>query len=76
VRPTFDGAGFAIESHLLDGLPSIELTESTPIEVCFLMRLRDEQRFPSAALLKAQILQDVGRAQTYFRRAGSLPTDH
>ncbi|MFZ0275004.1 MAG: riboflavin biosynthesis protein RibF [Acidobacteriaceae bacterium] len=76
VRPTFDGAGFAIESHLLDGLLSIELTESTPIEVCFLMRLRDEQRFPSAALLKAQILQDVGRAQTYFRRAGSLPTDH
>jgi riboflavin kinase/FMN adenylyltransferase len=76
VRPTFDGAGFAIESHLLDGPPSVELTESTPIDVCFLMRLRDEQRFPSPEALKAQILHDVGRAQKYFRRFRSLTTDH
>jgi riboflavin kinase/FMN adenylyltransferase len=67
-RPTFDGAGFAIESYLLDGPPPVELTEATPIEVCFLLRLREERRFPSPEALKAQILKDVGRAQKYFRR--------
>jgi len=70
LRPTFDGAGYAIESHLLDGPPPVELTESTPVEVCFLMRLREERRFPSPEALKAQIVSDVGRAQKYFRRAG------
>ena len=68
-RPTFEGAGFAIESHLLDGPPPVELTEATPIEVCFLMRLREERRFPSPEALKAQILRDVERAQRYFRLA-------
>jgi riboflavin kinase/FMN adenylyltransferase len=68
-RPTFEGAGFAVESHLLDGPPPVELTEATPIEVCFLMRLREERRFPSPEALKAQILRDVERAQRYFRRA-------
>jgi riboflavin kinase/FMN adenylyltransferase len=77
-RPTFEGAGFAVESHLLDGPPTVELTESTPIEVCFLMRLREERRFPSPEALKAQILRDVERARRYFRRAaerltGNLP---
>ena len=68
-RPTFEGAGFAVESHLLDGPPPVELTEATPIEVCFLMRLREERRFPSPEALKAQILRDVERAQRYFRLA-------
>ncbi len=77
-RPTFEGAGFAVESHLLDGPPSVELTEATPIEVCFLMWLREERRFPSPEALKAQILRDVERARRYFRRAaerltGNLP---
>jgi len=71
-RPTFDGAGFAIESYLLDGPPPVELTEATSIEVCFLLRLREERRFPSPEALKAQIMQDVGRAQKYFRRAESM----
>jgi riboflavin kinase/FMN adenylyltransferase len=69
-RPTFDGAGFAIESHLLDGPPPVEVTVDTPIEVCFLARLRGERRFPSPEALKEHILRDVGRAQRYFRRAG------
>ena len=67
-RPTFEGAGYAVESHLLDGPPPVELTETTPVEVCFLMRLREERRFPSPETLKAQILQDVARAKEYFRR--------
>jgi riboflavin kinase / FMN adenylyltransferase len=68
-RPTFEGVGYAIESHLLDGPPPIELTATTPVEVCFLMRLREERRFPSPEALREQILRDVGRAQRYFRRA-------
>jgi riboflavin kinase/FMN adenylyltransferase len=72
-RPTFEGAGFAVESHLLDGPPSVELT-GEPIEVCFLMRLREEQKFPSPEALKAQILSDAGRARRYFRLLGSPPS--
>jgi riboflavin kinase / FMN adenylyltransferase len=75
-RPTFEGAGYAVESHLLDGPPPVELTESTPVELCFLMRLREERRFPSPEALKAQIGRDVARAREYFRRVGraqSLP---
>jgi riboflavin kinase / FMN adenylyltransferase len=73
-RPTFEGAGFAIESHLLDGPPATPITESTLIETCFLMRLRGEQRFPFPDALKEQILRDVGRARKYFRRAKSAGT--
>jgi riboflavin kinase/FMN adenylyltransferase len=68
VRPTFDGVGYAMETHLLDGPPPVALDAGTPIELCFLTRLREERRFPSAEELRAQILQDVGRAREYFRR--------
>lgn len=74
VRPTFDGAGFAVESHLLDGPPPVEVTETTPVEVCFLMRLREERRFPSPEELRAQIGRDVERARTYLRRTAEAPT--
>ena len=70
VRPTFEDAGFAVETHLLEGPPPVELTDDTPLELCFLKRLRAEQRFPSPEALKAQILQDVEQARSYFRRAG------
>jgi riboflavin kinase / FMN adenylyltransferase len=65
-RPTFDGAGFAIEAHLLDGPPPVELTETTPIELSFLERLREERRFPSPEALREQILCDVAQAREYF----------
>lgn len=68
-RPTFEGAGYAIEAHLLDGPPAVDLTEATPVELCFLMRLREERRFPSPEALRAQILRDVQRAQRWFRRS-------
>ena len=68
VRPTFDGVGYAVETHLLDGPPPVPLTESTPIELCFLTRLRAERRFPSPEELRTQILRDVQRARSYFRR--------
>jgi len=65
-RPTFGADSFAIESHLLDFHP-IELTEETAIETCFLRRLRDEIKFPSVEVLRAQIGKDVALAQRYFR---------
>jgi riboflavin kinase/FMN adenylyltransferase len=68
LRPTFAEAGFAVESHLLDGAPPVELTERTTLELCFLRRLRDERQFPSPDALKVQIRRDVEQAQRYFRR--------
>jgi riboflavin kinase/FMN adenylyltransferase len=64
-RPTFGADSFAVETHLLDFEP-IDLTESTPLELTFLHRLRAEQRFPTPEALRAQIGQDVRRTQRYF----------
>jgi riboflavin kinase / FMN adenylyltransferase len=68
-RPTFDGAGFAVETHILDFEP-IALEETTPIELEFLLRLRGEQTWPTPEALKAQIMKDVRRAQRYFSLCG------
>lgn len=67
-RPTFEGAGFSVETHILNFEP-VELDEETPLEVEFLFRLRPEVAWPSPEALKAQILRDVARAQRYFRLA-------
>jgi riboflavin kinase/FMN adenylyltransferase len=69
-RPTFDGAGFSIETHILN-FELMEMDESTQLELEFLMRLRAEKRFDSPEALKAQIMRDVAHAQRYFRRVGS-----
>ena len=65
-RPTFGEASFAVESHILD-FESIDMDETTPIELQFLLRLRGEITWPSPEALKAQIFKDVARAQRYFR---------
>jgi riboflavin kinase / FMN adenylyltransferase len=65
-RPTFGADSFAIESHLLNFHP-IELSPETEIELYFLDRLRDEIKFPSVEVLRAQIGRDVAKAQRYFR---------
>ncbi|MGH9522557.1 MAG: bifunctional riboflavin kinase/FAD synthetase [Terriglobales bacterium] len=65
VRPTFGEDSFAIESHLLNFHP-IELTAQTEVELCFLKRLRDEQKFPSTDALREQIAKDVHRARRFF----------
>ena len=65
-RPTFGADGeLSIETFLLE-----PLTGETPerIRVEFLRRVRDERKFENAEALKGQILRDVGRAQTFFRR--------
>lgn len=64
-RPTFGEDSFAIETHLLNFHP-IEVTAETEIEMHFLQRLRDEVKFPSVDLLRAQIATDVKTAQRYF----------
>ena len=65
-RPTFGEASFAVESHILDFEP-IEISDTTPIELEFLLRLRGEIEWPSLEALKAQIFKDVARAKRYFR---------
>jgi riboflavin kinase/FMN adenylyltransferase len=70
-RPTFGEDSFAVESYLLNFEP-MDLTEETPLELTFLLRLRDEIRFPSPEALKSQILRDVRRAGRYFHLAKRL----
>ena len=67
-RPTFEGAGFGVETHILDFEP-IDLREETPLQLEFLLRLRPEMTWPSPEALKAQIFKDVARAKRYFRLA-------
>ncbi|HEY6766870.1 MAG TPA: bifunctional riboflavin kinase/FAD synthetase [Candidatus Sulfotelmatobacter sp.] len=64
-RPTFGADLFAIETHLLNFHP-LELTPETPVEICFLDRLRDEIKFPSVDALREQIARDVRKARRYF----------
>jgi riboflavin kinase/FMN adenylyltransferase len=70
-RPTFGADSFAVETHLFNFAP-IDLTESTPIELTFLHRLRPERRFDSPELLRTQIGLDVQKALRYFTLADSL----
>jgi riboflavin kinase/FMN adenylyltransferase len=64
VRPTFDGANVTVESHLLGF--NRDLT-SGDMEVRFLSRLRDEQKFPGIDALREQVLRDIGKAQEFHR---------
>jgi len=70
-RPTFAEANpaLSIETFLLSPFDG-----ETPgrIEVEFLHRVRAEQRFENPEALKAQILRDVGQANTFFRRWNKL----
>lgn len=63
VRPTFDGAGVTVESHLVDF--SEDLSEG-PMHVRFWERIRGEQSFASPRELREQVLRDVDRAKAYF----------
>lgn len=65
-RPTFEGVGFGVETHILNFEP-VDMDETTPLELEFLMRLRPEMEWPSPEALKAQIFKDVARAKRYFR---------
>jgi len=62
-RPTFDGRGVTVESHLF-GFAE-EISEGR-MEVRFHARLRDEQKFFGADQLRAQIARDIESAREYF----------
>jgi riboflavin kinase / FMN adenylyltransferase len=64
-RPTFGADSFAIETHILNFHP-IELSDDSPIELTFLHRLRDEQKFDTIDALQEQIGRDVQSANRYF----------
>lgn len=65
-RPTFEGAGFSVETHILNFEP-MEIDDDTPLDLEFLMRLRPEIQWPSPEALLGQIVKDVGRAKRYFQ---------
>ena len=62
-RPTFDGRGVTVESHLF-GFD--EQISSGAMEVRFHARLRDERKFSGAEELKTQIARDIVAAREYF----------
>lgn len=66
VRPTFGVEELTVETFLLR---TLEHPSPETLEVHFHRFVREERRFSSPAALKAQIMQDVGRAQAYWRRA-------
>jgi riboflavin kinase/FMN adenylyltransferase len=67
-RPTFEGVGFGVETHILD-FEAVDLGEETQIDLEFLKRLRGEKKWETPEALKEQIMKDVARAQRYFRLA-------
>ena len=56
VRPTFGPGPRTLECHLLDFAGDLY---GAQVRVTFVKRLRDEQRFPTAGALAAQIARDV-----------------
>ncbi len=62
-RPTFAGASFAVETHLLDHPADLY---GQPMEIRFLARLRSELKFDSTEALVAQVRRDVERSRAYF----------
>jgi riboflavin kinase/FMN adenylyltransferase len=74
-RPTFGHIpgtpDFTVETHILNFHP-IDLTETTPIRLSFLHRLRPEIKWPNPEALRAQIGLDVARATRYFSLCKNL----
>jgi riboflavin kinase / FMN adenylyltransferase len=62
-RPTFNGAGVTVESHLFG---FSEIHASGRMEVRFHARIRDERRFSGVDELRAQIANDIESARKYF----------
>jgi len=56
---------FSIETHLLDWDFDEELY-GTPIEVCFITKLRGERKFENVEALKKQVEEDIQKARLYW----------
>jgi riboflavin kinase/FMN adenylyltransferase len=70
-RPTFDGQGITVESHLFDFQEQIS---NGPMKVRFRTRLRDEQKFSGPDQLREQIARDIAAAQDYFVKTFTMGT--
>ena len=64
-RPTFGETDRAIETHLLGYSGDLY---GRQIRLSFVLRLRDERRFPDVDALRAQIEADQRRAERLFSR--------
>jgi riboflavin kinase/FMN adenylyltransferase len=62
-RPTFNGTGVTVESHLFG---FNETVTGGRMELLFLQRIRDEQKFSGVDALRAQITIDIETARKYF----------
>ena len=69
VRPTFNGSGLSVETHLLE--PPGEFPPGR-IEVHFWKRLREEKKFSGPEGLRAQIAKDIAAANRFFARLRHL----
>jgi riboflavin kinase/FMN adenylyltransferase len=65
VRPTFNGSGLSVETHLLDYSGNFSPKR---IEVRFWKRLREEKKFAGPEELKLQIAKDIAAANRFFSR--------
>ena len=68
-RPTVGGGRVLLEVHLLDFAGDLY---GQRLQVGFLERLREEQRFPSLEALTAQIERDRACARTFFVSRGMM----
>jgi phosphoribosyl 1,2-cyclic phosphate phosphodiesterase len=71
MRPTFNGTGLTVETHLLDYSGNFLPKR---IEVRFWKKLREEKKFGGAEELKAQIAKDIARANEFFARLRRVRT--
>jgi riboflavin kinase/FMN adenylyltransferase len=71
VRPTFGAGAQTVEAHLLDA--DQDLYGQT-VEVAFVSRLRDEQRFPDLETLKARMAADLLAVRDCLGAPGSTGT--
>jgi riboflavin kinase/FMN adenylyltransferase len=62
-RPTVNGDKPILEVHLLNFKDDLY---GQHLSVCFLKKLRDEQKFESLEALKTQIFKDIDDATSYF----------
>jgi len=65
MRPTFNGTGLTVETHLLDYSGNFSPKK---IEVRFWKKLREEKKFAGPEELRAQIGKDIAKANGFFAR--------
>jgi riboflavin kinase / FMN adenylyltransferase len=68
-RPTFNGSGVSVETHLLNFSEEIAPKR---IEVHFWKRLRAEKKFNGPDELRTQIGRDIEKADQFFTRFRNL----